>query len=169
MAMAASAMACASSAPPLSSSSSSSPSFSSSSTPAPIPRQVHFPSSIPNTSLSTTPSTSPHDPSLQFANMMWFKGPYNTQIFVGENEPADSVVRRFRRAVMQAGIIAECRRRRFFETPQDIAKRKLQAAQRRRSKSRFLPRGMTDPRKTSQTTPAADDDDNDNWEYDEVA
>ncbi|MCO5563399.1 hypothetical protein L7F22_017040 [Adiantum nelumboides] len=76
-----------------------------------------------------------HDPSLQFANMMWFKGPYNTQIFVGENEPADSVVKRFRRAVMQAGVIAECRRRRFFETPQAITKRKLQAAQRRRSKS----------------------------------
>ncbi|MCO5609574.1 hypothetical protein L7F22_063804 [Adiantum nelumboides] len=138
MALAASAMARASSVPPPSSSSSSSPS-SSSSTPSPIPRQVRFPSFIPtpNTSLSTSPSSSlsPHDPSLQFANMMWFKGPYNTQIFVGENEPADSVVKRFRRAVMQAGVISECRRRRFFETPQEITKRKRQAAQRRRSKS----------------------------------
>ncbi|MCO5589492.1 hypothetical protein L7F22_043459 [Adiantum nelumboides] len=134
MALTASAMACASS------SSSSSPS-SFSSIPSPITRQVRFPSFIPTpyTSLSPSPSPSPslspHDPSLQFANMMWFKGPYNTQIFVGENEPADSVVKRFRRAVMQAGVISECRRRRFFETPQEITKRKLQAAQRRRSKS----------------------------------
>lgn len=41
------------------------------------------------------------DPALHCANLMWFKGSYNTQIFVSEDEPADSVVRRFRKAVMQ--------------------------------------------------------------------
>lgn len=41
------------------------------------------------------------DPALWSANLMWFKGSYNTQIFVSEDEPADSVVRRFRKAVMQ--------------------------------------------------------------------
>ncbi|KAI5070743.1 hypothetical protein GOP47_0015086 [Adiantum capillus-veneris] len=106
MAMVASAMACASSAPPASPSSvSSSPSYSSSSssTPSPIPRQVRFLMSIPNTSFSTTSSTSLHDTSLQFANMnMWFIGAYSTQIFLGENEPADSVVKRFRCALTQA-------------------------------------------------------------------
>jgi ribosomal protein S21 len=54
------------------------------------------------------------------------------QVFVGEDEPADSVVRRFRKAVMQAGVIPECRRRRFHETPQDIVKRKQQNARRRK-------------------------------------
>jgi ribosomal protein S21 len=55
---------------------------------------------------------------------MWFRGSYNAQVFVGEDEPADSVVRRFRKAVMMAGVIPECRRHRFFERPQDIVKRK---------------------------------------------
>ncbi|KAG6549242.1 hypothetical protein Mapa_009228 [Marchantia paleacea] len=79
------------------------------------------------------------DPQMKFANLMWFRGAYNAQIFVSEDEPADSVVRRFRKAVMQAGVIPECRRRRFFETPQDIVKRKQQNAQRRKSR-RFSPR-----------------------------
>jgi ribosomal protein S21 len=72
------------------------------------------------------------DPSLQYANLMWFRGSYNAQVFVGEDEPADSVVRRFRKAVMMAGVIPECRRRRFFETPQDIVKRKQQNARRKK-------------------------------------
>ena len=59
------------------------------------------------------------------------------QVFVGEDEPADSVVRRFRKAVMAAGVIPECRRRRFHETPQDIVKRKQQNARRR--KIRYCP------------------------------
>jgi ribosomal protein S21 len=54
------------------------------------------------------------------------------QVVIGEDEPADSVVRRFRKAVMQAGVIPECRRRRFHETPQDIVKRKQQNARRRK-------------------------------------
>jgi hypothetical protein len=37
---------------------------------------------------------------------------------------------------MQAGVIPECRRRRFHETPQDIVKRKQQNA--RRKKLRYL-------------------------------
>lgn len=60
------------------------------------------------------------------------------QVFVGEDEPADSVVRRFRKAVMQAGVIPECRRRRFHETPQDIVKRKQQNARRRKSRFAIL-------------------------------
>mmetsp|Transcript_16827 Transcript_16827/g.36609 ORF Transcript_16827/g.36609 Transcript_16827/m.36609 type:complete len:88 (+) Transcript_16827:85-348(+) len=55
---------------------------------------------------------------------LFFKGTYNTEVVVGESEPAESAIRRFRRAVMQAGVIPEVRRRRYFETPQDIKKRK---------------------------------------------
>eukprot|EP00850_Spirogloea_muscicola_P018107 SM000162S02385 [mRNA] locus=s162:283592:284470:+ [translate_table: standard] len=61
------------------------------------------------------------------------------QVFVGETESPDSVVRRFRKQVMQAGVIQECRRRRYFETPQDIVKRKQQAARRKKGR-RFTPR-----------------------------
>lgn len=56
------------------------------------------------------------------------------QVFVGEDEPADSVVRRFRRAVMAAGVIPECRRRRFHETSQDIVKRKQKDSHRRKQR-----------------------------------
>eukprot|EP00976_Prorocentrum_cordatum_P100317 1192188-Prorocentrum_minimum.AAC.2 len=43
---------------------------------------------------------------------MFFKGTFNTEVggsrvVVGENEPAESAIRRFRRAVMQAGVIPE--------------------------------------------------------------
>jgi len=59
-----------------------------------------------------------------FARPAFFKGTFNTEVVVGETEPAESAIRRFRRAVMQAGVIPEVRRRRYFETPQDIMKRK---------------------------------------------
>jgi ribosomal protein S21 len=96
-----------------------------------VAQQQAFPGSIMPISMEMTVA----DPSLQYANLMWFRGSYNAQVFVGEDEPADSVVRRFRKAVMMAGVIPECRRRRFFETPQDIVKRKQQNA--RRKKPRF--------------------------------
>ncbi len=107
-------------------------SFGSSSVKLPlVAQQQAFPGSSMPISLEMTVA----DPSLQYANLMWFRGSYNAQVFVGEDEPADSVVRRFRKAVMMAGVIPECRRRRFFETPQDIVKRKQQNA--RRKKPRF--------------------------------
>uniref|UniRef100_A0A7I4C1X2 Plastid ribosomal protein S21 n=1 Tax=Physcomitrium patens TaxID=3218 RepID=A0A7I4C1X2_PHYPA len=74
-------------------------------------------------------------PGLEHVNVMYFKGTYNTQVFVGEDEPADSVVRRFRKAVMAAGVIPECRRRRYHETPQDIVKRKQKESHRRKARS----------------------------------
>ncbi len=107
-------------------------SFGSSSVKLPlVAQQQAFPGSNMPISVEMTVA----DPSLQYANLMWFRGSYNAQVFVGEDEPADSVVRRFRKAVMMAGVIPECRRRRFFETPQDIVKRKQQNA--RRKKPRF--------------------------------
>eukprot|EP00897_Mesotaenium_endlicherianum_P001491 jgi/Mesen1/136/ME1128833C07565 len=74
------------------------------------------------------------NPALAHANIMYFKGTYNTQIFVGENESPESVVRRFRKATMDAGVVFECRRRRYHENPQDTVKRKQQDARRRKMK-----------------------------------
>ncbi|BBN07036.1 small subunit ribosomal protein S21 [Marchantia polymorpha subsp. ruderalis] len=78
------------------------------------------------------------DPSLRYANVMWFKGAYNAQIFVSPNESEESIVRRFRHAVAEAGVLRECYRRRYRETPQDVIKRKQkQAALNRKRRPRY--------------------------------
>lgn len=50
---------------------------------------------------------------------------YHVEIVLGETEPEDSAMRRFRRAVMGSNVIQEARRRRKFEDTQDIKKRKM--------------------------------------------
>jgi len=55
-----------------------------------------------------------------------------TQVIVGENENIESALRRFRRQVSKAGIFADMKRLRHFETP--IEKRKRKAIARRRKK-----------------------------------
>ncbi|GAB4285423.1 MAG: hypothetical protein Fur0025_17000 [Oscillatoriaceae cyanobacterium] len=57
-----------------------------------------------------------------------------TQILIGENEAIESALRRFKRQVSQAGILADVRCRMYFETPQEKRKRKASSARR---KSRF--------------------------------
>ncbi|MCW6035257.1 30S ribosomal protein S21 [Spirulina subsalsa FACHB-351] len=57
-----------------------------------------------------------------------------TQVTVGENEGIESALRRFRREVSKAGIFADMKRLRHFETPQEKRKRKAIA---RRRKKRF--------------------------------
>ncbi|WP_071517165.1 30S ribosomal protein S21 [Geitlerinema sp. PCC 9228] len=57
-----------------------------------------------------------------------------TQVVVGENEKLDSALRRFKRQVSKAGIFAEIKRRRHYETP--IEKRKRKAVARRKKRYR---------------------------------
>ncbi|CAK9196230.1 hypothetical protein BDL97_11G025900 [Sphagnum fallax] len=139
-------------------------SFGSSSVKLPlVAQQQAFPGSNMPISVEMTVA----DPSLQYANLMWFRGSYNAQVFVGEDEPADSVVRRFRKAVMMAGVIPECRRRRFFETPQDIVKRKQQNARRKKPRRFTGPRpegfgGFGDKKEGGSN---ANNDDDDFWGY----
>jgi len=57
-----------------------------------------------------------------------------TQVSLGENEGIESALRRFKRQVSKAGIFADVKRLRHFETP--IEKRKRKAIARRR-KRRF--------------------------------
>lgn len=60
------------------------------------------------------------------------------QIVPGDSEGIDSVLRRFKRAVSQAGIFPDMRKHRHFETP--IEKRKRKAlAKHKQSKRRFRP------------------------------
>eukprot|EP00192_Tetraselmis_astigmatica_P017829 CAMPEP_0117673122 /NCGR_PEP_ID=MMETSP0804-20121206/14297_1 /TAXON_ID=1074897 /ORGANISM="Tetraselmis astigmatica, Strain CCMP880" /LENGTH=129 /DNA_ID=CAMNT_0005481825 /DNA_START=116 /DNA_END=505 /DNA_ORIENTATION=+ len=50
---------------------------------------------------------------------------YQLEVAVGPNENTDSALRRFRRAVNEANIIPEVKRRRTFENGQDRMKRKI--------------------------------------------
>ena len=65
------------------------------------------------------------------------------QIKVKDNEPFDIAIRRFKRSCEKAGVIAEVRRREFYEKPTSVRKRKAAAAVKRHQKksgrdSRYL-------------------------------
>ncbi len=53
---------------------------------------------------------------------------------VKENEPFDIALRRFKRSCEKAGILAEVRRREFYEKPTSVRKRKKAAAVKRAMK-----------------------------------
>ena len=57
-----------------------------------------------------------------------------TQVVLGQNENIESALRRFKRQVSKAGIFADIKRRRHFETP--IEKRKRKAIARRKKRYR---------------------------------
>ena len=56
------------------------------------------------------------------------------QVRVKDNEPFDIALRRFKRSCEKAGIIAEVRRREFYEKPTSVRKRKAAAAVKRHQK-----------------------------------
>ncbi|WP_182406073.1 MULTISPECIES: 30S ribosomal protein S21 [unclassified Psychrobacter] len=53
---------------------------------------------------------------------------------VKENEPVDIAIRRFKRACEKAGVLADVRKREFFEKPTQERKRKKAAAVKRYKK-----------------------------------
>jgi len=53
---------------------------------------------------------------------------------IKENEPFDIALRRFKRSCEKAGVLAEVRRREFYEKPTWIRKRKAAAAVKRHLK-----------------------------------
>lgn len=54
-----------------------------------------------------------------------------------DNEPFDIALRRFKRSCEKAGVLAEVRRREFYEKPTAIRKRKAAAAVKRHAKKMF--------------------------------
>ena len=58
-----------------------------------------------------------------------------TQVVVGENEGIDSALRRFKRQVSKAGILADVKYHRHFETPIEKRKRKAIAKHKQRKRS----------------------------------
>lgn len=53
---------------------------------------------------------------------------------VKENEPFDIALRRFKRSCEKAGLLAEVRRREFYEKPTSVRKRQAAAAVKRHAK-----------------------------------
>jgi small subunit ribosomal protein S21 len=56
------------------------------------------------------------------------------EVRVKENEPFDVALRRFKRSCEKAGVLAEVRRREFYEKPTWARKRKAAAAVKRNQK-----------------------------------
>lgn len=55
-----------------------------------------------------------------------------TQVVVGENEEIESALRRFKRQVSKAGVFADIKRLRHYETPIEKKKRKAIARRKKR-------------------------------------
>ena len=55
-----------------------------------------------------------------------------TEVVVGDTEGFESALRRFNKKVQQEGILAEARRREFYEKP-SVMRKKKEAARRRKS------------------------------------
>ncbi len=56
------------------------------------------------------------------------------EVRIREGEPFDIALRRFKRACEKAGVLAEARKREFYEKPTSIRKRKKAAAVKRSRK-----------------------------------
>lgn len=57
------------------------------------------------------------------------------QINIHEGDDLHRALKKFRRKVQRAGIMADIRRKRHYEKPSDARRRKLKASQRRRLRS----------------------------------
>ncbi|KAK4367372.1 hypothetical protein RND71_011164 [Anisodus tanguticus] len=127
------------------------------------PNQENFPPI--SVSSSDSDVTSVVCPSLAYANTLYFRSAYNVQVIVDDNEHEERLIGRFRREVMRAGIIQECKRRRYFENSQDEKKRRTRDAAKRNRKRRGPPPSRNFGQDKPETTKSKrDDDDEDNWE-----
>ncbi|MBA0766907.1 hypothetical protein Gotri_015900 [Gossypium trilobum] len=112
---------------------------------------------------SSTELSSVICPSLAYSNTLFFKSAYNVQVIVDDNEPEEKLLNRFRREVMKAGVIQECKRRRFHENKQDEKKRKSREAAKRNRRSR-RPQARYSQLSKQEESSKKDKDDEDNWD-----
>ncbi|KAG6502614.1 hypothetical protein ZIOFF_034899 [Zingiber officinale] len=69
---------------------------------------------------------------LAWANVLYAKGGnYNAQVVIPDDKPDESLLVRFTREVMKAGVLQECKIRRWFENTVEKKKRKVQDAARK--------------------------------------
>ncbi|HEY8346625.1 MAG TPA: 30S ribosomal protein S21 [Symbiobacteriaceae bacterium] len=55
-----------------------------------------------------------------------------SEVRIGKNESLDSALRRFKRQLQKAGVLAEIRKREHYEKPSVRRKKKSEAARRRK-------------------------------------
>ncbi|OMO92974.1 Ribosomal protein S21 [Corchorus olitorius] len=103
-------------------------------------------------------------PSLAYANTLFFESAYNIQVAVDDDEPEERLLNRFRREVLRAGVIQECKRRRFHENKQDEKKRKTREAAKRNRRRRPQSRSFVPNKQEEGSTTKRNDDDEDNWD-----
>ncbi|GMN74668.1 hypothetical protein TIFTF001_052427 [Ficus carica] len=145
-----------------------------STSPSPPPSIVSLPKiasarAPPATTLGpTSPSTAAVVfPSVANSNSLFFKSAYNVQVIAEENEPEERLLNRFRKEVFRAGVLQECRRRRFFENTHDKRKRKSREAARRNRKRVPQSKAPTKGKQETSNT-KKDDDKDDNWDHFDV-
>ncbi|KAF7805987.1 30S ribosomal protein S21, chloroplastic-like [Senna tora] len=119
-------------------------------------------------SLSASDLSSIVYPALAYSNTLFFKSAYNVQVIVGENEPEDKLLNRFRKEVLKAGVIQESKRRRFFENHHDKKKRKAREAARRNRKRRPQSRAPPQNKDEAPKMKKDDEEEYDNWELPDV-
>ncbi|XP_054822476.1 30S ribosomal protein S21, chloroplastic-like isoform X1 [Prosopis cineraria] len=107
-------------------------------------------------------------PALAYSNILFFKSAYNVQVIVGDNEPEDRLLSRFRKEVLKAGVLQECKRRRFFESQQDKRKRKSREAAKKNRRRRPQSRAPAQNKDQAPKKRKGDDEKDDNWELPEV-
>ncbi|KAL6136086.1 hypothetical protein ACLB2K_061387 [Fragaria x ananassa] len=123
----------------------------------------------PSLSSSSSELESVVNPSLAYANTLFFKSAYNVQVIVDEGESEERLLNRFRREVMRAGVIQEVKRRRYFENTQDEKKRRTRDAAKRNKRRRTFSRPPLMQNRQGQDVPVPkkSDDDEDNWDLPE--
>jgi small subunit ribosomal protein S21 len=57
------------------------------------------------------------------------------EVFVGENDRLDYVLKKFRRSMTKAGLFQDMKKKRYFESPSAQRRRKDKAAARRKAKN----------------------------------
>ena len=55
-----------------------------------------------------------------------------TEVRIGDNEPFEVALKRFNKKVQQDGVLAEARRREYFEKP-SVSRKKKEATKKRKS------------------------------------
>ncbi|KAH1193609.1 30S ribosomal protein S21, chloroplastic [Glycine max] len=104
-------------------------------------------------------------PALSLSNILHF----NVQIMVGKDEPEDKIINRFKKEVLKASVLQECKHTRFFENKHDKIKRKAHEASRRNRKRKPQSRAWAKNKHGSiKKKKDAANDDIDDWELPHV-
>ncbi|CAK0786154.1 hypothetical protein CVIRNUC_009367 [Coccomyxa viridis] len=81
---------------------------------------------------------------------------YHVEVLVGDDEPPENALKRFRWATKTSGLVQEARRRRYFENTQDEKKRRIKDGHMKKSKRYVPPPRYEEAVTTLEPAPFAD-------------